>query len=208
MNTPITSSMNAAAGQSAARALFAAEELPFPPVPGHLEGLLRPAGPAWFATGPVASSPYGLEDLLARAQGGNTDWAVIGFDGHGVNSWAAHCYVVIRALALFVQLPWGGIYTNPARARQDIAAMFDWAARLQATLARAEAARHVPPGLQLQVVASRFTPARWRWTGGERVGAAPWNPPAGMLATILSEADCLAERGRLNRPGSPGASLV
>lgn len=171
-------------------AAFAAEDLPFPPLPPHLAAALQPRGSGWFATRPVDSSPYDLGHFVDElaAQPAVADYAVIGFDGHGINSWAMHHYLVTASLALFVQLPWGGAYGEPALEREDITSLLGWAAKLQPLVDRAQAAGRIPQGMRLQVIASRFGRAGWRWAGGARDPATtPWKPAAGMLEATLAE---------------------
>jgi len=177
---------------STARALFEAEQLPFPPVPATLAASLQAQAPGWFATRPVASTPYDFDHFLAEveSQPDVADYAVVGFDGHGTNSWAVHCYLVGKALALFVQLPWGGAYLEAEPARAEIADLFEWAGALQSRLQRAEADRKIPDGMRLEIAASRFGHAGWRWLGsGPDAAATAWNPAAGMKAAILQELD-------------------
>lgn len=195
--------MNGAAGGAAAatpaEALFATEGLPFPPVPAHLAPSLHEQGQGWYATRPMQSTPYDLEHFLAEVetQPGVPDYAIVGFDGHGTNSWAAHYYLVGKSVALFIQLPWGGAYTDPEPARADIAGMVEWAARLQSRLQQAEALHRIPDGVRLVVVASRFGRAGWRWVrAGRDEAGTPWNPPAGMMSAILAELDGLASGQR------------
>ncbi|SFQ03601.1 hypothetical protein [Variovorax sp. 770b2] len=197
-----------AAAVSPAQALYAAENLPFPPIPEQLVTSLKAQGPSWYATRLVTSTPYDLEhfSLEVETQPDLPDYAVVGFDGFGTNSWAAHYYVVNKSLALFIQLPWGGAYTEPVQARQDIAAMVDWAAKLQSKLEQAELLHRIPQGVRLEVIASRFGRAGWRWIGGGLDAATiPWNSPAGMLDAMLSEVDELAD-GRRSFQAKPEAS--
>lgn len=191
--------MNASANDSA-EALFDGERLPFPPVPASLAASLQPQGPGWFATRPVASTPYDVDHFMAEveAQPGTPDYAVVGFDGHGTNSWAVHYYLVGKAVALFVQLPWGGAYLDAEPARAEIADLFDWAAAVQSRLQRAEAGRKIPDGMRLEIAASRFGHAGWRWLGsGPDAAATGWHPAAGMKAAILQELDDLIDGRRV-----------
>lgn len=197
-STHMTSSMNGSAGGMAtatpAQALFAAEGLPFPPVPVHLAPSLSEQGQGWYATRPLQSTPYDLEHFLAEVetQPDVPDYAVVGFDGYGTNSWAVHYYLVGKSVALFIQLPWGGAYTDPEPARADIAGMVEWADKLQSRLQQAEALHRIPDGMRLVVVASRFGRAGWRWIRAGRAAETPWNPPAGMMSAVLAELDGLA----------------
>lgn len=185
-----------------AQALFEADGLPFPPMPAALAAALEPQAAGWFATRAMASSPYDIDHFLAEVETrpGPADYALVGFDGHGSNSWAVHFYLVCDGLALFIQLPWGGAYVDPGPARAEIAAVFDWAGAVQSRLRAATAAGRIPPGLRLQVAASRFGRAGWRWLdAGREAAATPWNPSAGMKAALLNELDdVIAGRKRLD----------
>jgi hypothetical protein len=138
----------------------------------------------------VASTPYDFEHFLAEieAQPALPDYAVVGFDGHGTNSWAVHFYLVSKALALFIQLPWGGAYLEAEPARADITDVFGWAETLQARMRLAESAGKIPEGMRLEIAASRFGHAGWRWLdAGKAAASIPWNPSAGMKAALLQE---------------------
>ncbi|GKT15626.1 hypothetical protein AVHY2522_08775 [Acidovorax sp. SUPP2522] len=177
-------------GASSALTLFADEGLPFPPVPALLLASMTQQGAAWFATRPVASTPYDLHHFLdeVETQPDVADYAVVGFDGHGTNSWAVHFYLVQKGIALFIKLPWGGAYLEPEPARARITEMFEWAVAVQSQLQRAESAGKIPPGTRLHVAASRFDHAGWRWVGVEQSAAeTPWNPAGGMRAAVLQE---------------------
>jgi hypothetical protein len=186
-----------------AQAMFEHERLPFPWMPASLAASLQPQGRGWFATRTVEASPYEIEHFLAEieARPGVPDYAVVGFDGHGTNSWAVHFYLVCKGLALFIQLPWGGAYLDPEPARAEIAELFGWAEALQSRVMQARAAGVMPEGMRLQVAASRFGHAGWRWLCADQAAAdVPWNPPGGMKAALLKELDEVIGGRRL--PGS------
>jgi hypothetical protein len=175
------------AAPATAAALFDSENLPVPPVPAHLAAALRPQGRTWFATRAPQASPYELAHFLKELDIDPQlpEYAVVGFDGYGTNSWAAHHYLVSHGIALFIQLPWGGAFVDPEPARADIADLFAWAARLQSKVELAHAQQKIPAGWRLQVVATRFGRAGWRWlVAGRDNATAPWNPPAGMKAVL------------------------
>lgn len=178
---------------------FEAEQLRFPPVPHHLAALLRQEGTAVFATRPLQETPYDLAHYLAEFEADLelSAYAIVGFDGHGTNSWAAHYYLVNDGLALFIQLPWGGAYLDPEPAREEIADLFDWAALLQSKMALASGRQLVPKNRRLEVAASRFSHAGWRWL---EVGAdnttVPWQAAAGMKAALQQELDDILDLKR------------
>jgi hypothetical protein len=192
MNSPHNADLAEAVFPATPQALFDAESLRHPPVPAGMAALLQPAGPVVFTTRPLQESPYDLDHYLLEfeADPALPDYAVVGFDGHGINSWAAHYYVVCDGLALFIQLPWGGAYLKPEPARAEIADLFDWAALLQSKMALAQQRQLIPGHRRLQVVASRFTHAGWRWLEvGTDNTSVPWNEAAGMKAAIQQALD-------------------
>jgi hypothetical protein len=148
-----------------ARSQFASEQLPFPEIPYHLAQRLRAVGEHLFTTAKTEMGPYMLGaysgPVLDNAD--HEDFAVIGFDGHGINSWAVHYYLVERGLALFLQRPWGGAYTDPDEARAPVEQAFAWAARLRAAVKQAVDAGLIPAGWRLAVVLSAFGSESWGW---------------------------------------------
>lgn len=173
---------------SPAESLFQAENLPFPPVPAALVAGLLPCGPTVFATRTFDDSPYHLDRFLHEAERGMAmaDYALVGFDGHGINSWAVHYYLVCGALALFIQLPWGGAYSSTESARREIAHLLEWAALMQRQVQEAQAQRRIPQGWRLVIVVSRYTVSGWRWQAPDEVRgqSRAWNPPDGMTVRI------------------------
>ena len=163
-----------------ARALFSTEGLPFPPLPAELASALREARPNVFATRPVEIPPYTLAaySLEVQTEPEVPSYALIGFDGHGINSWAVHYYLVDDALALFIQLPWGGAYVEPGEARSVIEAAFSWAETLQSKTSRAQRDGLIPAGSRLLVIDSSFDEPGWAWIP---------SPPPGPDAIVLQE---------------------
>jgi hypothetical protein len=139
-----------------ARALFAAQRLPFPSLPANLAARLRQQGEFIFTTIDHQYSPYAIHyyaEPLIRG-GDSDDYAVIGFDGHGLNSHAVHYYLVEGSLALFIQRPWGGVYMDPETFRPLIERAFKLAGELREKMAFAHRMGLVFPGRRLIVVLS------------------------------------------------------
>jgi hypothetical protein len=159
--------MNSAASPTPAnqaRQLFARERLPFPPLPEHLAARLVADGDHVFASRKLEFGPYNLELFLSEVETGDPrEYAVVGFDGHGMNSWAAHYYLVQPGLALFLQLPWGGAYDDPDECRRDITQFFDLAGQIQEGVQRDREQGTLSPGGRLVVVSSPFAPSGWAW---------------------------------------------
>ena len=187
-------------GLQQARALFAAEGLPFPELPSTLAGQLQPFGELLFGTRDLETGTYSLDVFRdAVYEQPVADYALLGFDGHGINSWALHYYLVQGPLALFVQLPWGGAYIDPAEAKQRIGDAFALAATLTAELAVAQSARALPSGVRLVVTESQFAESGCAWL--KAPGAPPaefWQPPGSPLAQAVAAArDLIAGKVKL-----------
>jgi hypothetical protein len=147
------------------RSLFAADDLPFPPLPPEATAALREVAPNVFATRQLEAPPYTLEAYRHEVLTSPTmpNYAVVGFDGHGINSWAVHYYLVDDALALFIQLAWGGAYVDADQASRGITGVFAWAEKLQAEIRRTRSDGLIPPGWRLLVVVSQFAQSGWAW---------------------------------------------
>lgn len=173
-----------------AREAFEAQGLPWPPLPDPLAACLRPQGAHVFATRALPVSPYEIERYVQEAvsEPQLDDYAVTGFAGHGVNSWAAHCFIVQGPLALFIQVPWGGIYTDAQASLAQMQQLFSWAGRLLPLAQACAQSQRVPPGERLVVVASQMVTPCWGWAQAQDCaqGVKPvaWNPGAGMLAGV------------------------
>lgn len=170
-----------------AQAAFAGEELPWPPVPAALAQRLAPRAEAVYATRSLPCGPYGIARYVdeALAQPAIPDYAVVGFDGHGTNSWAAHFFLVLPGLALFVQVPWGGVYTDAQASTRRMGELFEWSGRLIPQAQACAQAGCIAAGERLVVVASQIVPPRWAWVQAQ-APAPPvdWHSGAGMLASV------------------------
>lgn len=150
-----------------ARQLFDREQLPFPPLPDALATHLEDTDNSEFvfSTRPLDYGPYHLELFRDEVLAGTAvaDYAILGFDGHGVNSWAVHYFVVQPGLALFLQGAWGGAYDDPNTHRQTITQLFRWAAGMQNAMARAVSTGKVATNQRLVVVYSALIASGWGW---------------------------------------------
>lgn len=175
-------------GLQQVRTLFATEGLPFPELPPALADQMRPFEELLFGTRDPETGPYALDVFRdAVYEQPVADYALLGFDGHGINSWALHYYLVQGPLALFIQLPWGGAYTDPDEARARVGEAFALAATLTAELAGAQAARALPGGVRLVVTDSQFVEPGCAWL--KAPGAPPvefWRPPGSPLAQAVA----------------------
>lgn len=159
-----------------ARAFLEAEGLPFPPMPGPMIAKLSEIDPHIFATRAFEDTPYDIEVFQNAALGTEPidDYALIGVDGHGFNSWALHYFLVENGFALFLQLPWGGAFGDPEKARANIASAFDWARGVQDHVRKARAAGQIPEGWRLVVVMSRYAGSGFGWVSPSEERDVQW----------------------------------
>jgi hypothetical protein len=152
----------------AARAFFASQKLPFPPLPAHFEAKLGAVSEHLFATLPVNVSAFDLEVWADEVSASSAPLALLGVDGRGINSWAMHYYLVDGPLALFVQSPWGGAYDDEADARSRITRAFDTCAKLQQLVDETMRLGKMPARQRLLVVHSRLADPRCVWLHADR----------------------------------------
>ncbi len=181
-----------------AEAFLRTEGLSLPALPPGLAAQLRERAPGLYSTRELAAPAYSLEahvdGLLHSTHPG--DYAVLAMDGHGIQSWAFHYYLVHGPLALFVQLPWGGVYTDVADARAEIERVLAWARPLPQRLADLQQQGRLTPAQKLLVVLTRFGEPRWAWIQSPEAAAEEisWQPPAQMLSRIDEELTALNEK--------------
>ena len=151
-------------GLASARAVFAGESLPMPFVPAALAAAVRSRGAWVFGTREVSTGVYTLAHYVSElASPELEDYLLMGFDGHGMASQAAHYYLVCGPLALFIQRSHGNPYVDEGLSRRRIEGALGLAESLYRDLVAAEAAGKLPPGKRLVVVESDFLAARWGW---------------------------------------------
>ncbi|MGB3068342.1 MAG: hypothetical protein WBC18_07340 [Ottowia sp.] len=182
-----------------AQAFLRTEGISFPSLPNGLAEQLRERRNGVFSTRAQAASPYALEAYVSewlRSENPATplEYAVIAMDGHGVNSWAFHYYLVAGPLALFIQLPWGGAYTDKALALAEIERIMTWAQPLPERLNQLQGQGRLDPTQKLVVVLTHFSDARWAWVRLNDVAPEDiaWQPAQQMLAHINEELDTLS----------------
>ncbi|MBV9358982.1 MAG: hypothetical protein JO023_26030 [Chloroflexi bacterium] len=160
-------------------AQFRAEGLPPPPVPDRFVPSFRRQGEWRFGTRTGVPDLYTLAWFLDELRAGEApEYVLIGHDGHGVNSWAMHFYLVQQPLAIFLQLAWGGVYMDNVEAGERVAQRFAEADRLVEA-----ASKGLSTETSLLVVESDLQQSGWR-----RFGEA-WQPSADPLADCLSHLD-------------------
>lgn len=158
-----------------ARALFAGAGLPFPFIPASLHGDFHLISKAVYGT--RAEMPASIEDLstfVKEAEGQPVaDYALVGHGGHGVSSYAIHYYLVYNGLGLFLQVPWGGAYTDKKEAAAAVAHCFGEAEKV----IHAVEERPWTGSRRLLLVESGFYGARWQEGDGAWREGRPVFPP-------------------------------
>jgi len=168
---------------------FRSAGLPFPPIPQTLRGHLREHSEWHFSTLEASRSAYALLSFVMETEDNPVDnYILISHDGHGVNSWAIHYYLVYGPLALFVQTAWGGIYTDNDAAAQRMERRFRQATALIDAVERAKEEQLFGLPQRLIVVVSDFYDSRWRISGPDGM---EWQDTSMALEDALNWAQAL-----------------
>lgn len=135
-----------------------------PPIPETITGHWLPIGEYGLATRKLPAAIYDIQLLFKQATEENPDdYVAAGFDGHGVNSWAAHFHVVNPKLALFLQCGWGNALEDAGRARERIDGAFGMARALLQSIDDAAQRGAWPSGQRLLLRMSDFYGSGWGW---------------------------------------------
>ncbi len=147
-------------GLAALQAKFLAAGLPLPPLPPELSAALQEFGPWWFGTRKTGGLYQYAAPLYDEAGRDDVpDYLIVGYAGHGVNSYALHYFLRHGPLLILLELAYGGAYTNSKLARVEIDAAF--AATAGMIAACPELTRRGVPPAGLRVVASSVRPSMW-----------------------------------------------
>ena len=156
-------------GMDAAKAFFKEERLLMPVIPETLQPDIKELGAGVFGTEWAKGKP--LYDIYPFVQETMRDphaqFLVFGQAGHGVNSWAMHYYLVHGPIALFIQLPYGGVYMS----REASVGAITGAWGLLKDLLKAVDEMEVNAEERLYIVESMLSGCRWAW--GERGDVVP-----------------------------------
>ena len=149
-----------------ARQVFEKAGLAFPTIPEKLAEQLKEQSKWVFSTRPIDVWPYLLHSYVEEAEKSEVDdYAVLCHAGHGVNSYTIHYYLVQDSLRMFLQLGWGGIYSDEGKDAsriRDCFSLADQIASVAKTIGRFQAGNH------LTVVVSNFGGSYWLPPGKTR----------------------------------------
>lgn len=157
--------------------------LRLPPVPRDLADRLEK-----FDDWRWGSDDLNLDDrtalLDAARTPGGTHAVAFGHVGHGASSWFLCDWLLVDALAVYVRLPYGGIYNDPA---EDVPAINAVTARLEELIPAAAAAREAgrfQGGHRLIVVVDEKINGFWEIAGGPGGARSARDPLADALAFL------------------------
>ena len=118
------------------------------------------------------------------------DYLLFGHDGHGINPYTMHYYLVRGPLALFVQEGWGGAYGDSVAEVQAVTERFRQAEALVHAVDAAQQRGAFKPDERLVVIARGFSRSIWRRLHGLAVDqnalfASPdWHEERDVLAAV------------------------
>jgi hypothetical protein len=168
--------------------LFSEAGLPLPPIPSNLAPQLQPLKEWVFGTRFDTPDPYDF-DWYVREYLSNAiaeDYLVFGHDGHGINSYALHYYLVRGPLAVFDQLAWGGVYTTNNLALDLIKTHFVQLQDMIEALDTALDRGLLDPNERFILVLSDFSTSRWTRTNAPLLDNLEWKTEPNSLLTLLS----------------------
>ncbi|MEO1017083.1 MAG: hypothetical protein AAFY56_05260 [Pseudomonadota bacterium] len=165
--------------------------LPLPPIPETMLEDLVSQGEAVVTTrDDDIPGAYGIQWFVDEAVANEApDYVLFGEDGHGLNSYGFHWYLVAGHAALFVQVPYGGIYTASTLAASTLTSRFNAARQLIEAIVEAGDREQLAPDERIIVVDSPFFDTCWT---RHRAGAEPvWHhvdePLDAARANLISE---------------------
>lgn len=155
--------------------------LAFPYIPEELGPRLIRHSEWVFATRADSPAPYDIDSFVVEAcKEPELQYLLVGQDGHGINSYAMHYYLVRGPLALFVQSGWGGAYMDEEESAHAIDARFSLARQLADAVEAMAKGGRFEPNERLVVFESDFYGGRW---------ARVLVPVADIAAVAWNEAD-------------------
>lgn len=148
---------------------FAESGIPFPPVPEEMITKVLEFQPWVFGTRRIKHGMYFIETFIEEVQSRNVDdYLLFGHDGHGVNSYALHYFLVFKRLAIFIQWGWGGVYMDNAKQLREIATLFDYVKRV-IDLHESIPLNVLATSKRLLIVESDFVNSFWGFTSEGKV---------------------------------------
>lgn len=140
-----------------------AERLPLPPIPFALQPQLRQFRDWMWGTREPTAPLYDIGVYVEESlQASPADYALVGQDGYGTNAWFFHCYISQGPVTLFIQVPWGGAYSDPEQATRRLERRYELAQQILDTADHLVTAGQPLPGRLVVEQAATGVP-RWCW---------------------------------------------
>jgi hypothetical protein len=114
-----------------ARRQFEVQGLPFPHIPQEMEAGFRRLNEWVFGTGHHGRGLYDIDQFIMDALNRPMEeFLLLGQAGRGIQSYAMHYYVARYPLYLFLQIAYGGAYTDSGEAIESMKRSFGQAESL------------------------------------------------------------------------------
>jgi hypothetical protein len=141
---------------------FQAHGLPFPYIPQEMRGDLRRLNQWMFGAGHNGRGLLDIHDFKADALARpDRAYVLLGQAGYGINSYAMHFYLARNPLYLFLQIAYGGVYTDSDEAIESMKLRYDLAEWLIKNLPGAVRRGAFGPDERWVIVESDFYGSSW-----------------------------------------------
>jgi len=145
-----------------AQRLFEQETLTFPFIPTEIRSAFSKIDDWVYGTRSDAPWLYEIREyVLEVATKPVMDYLLLGYAGHGIQSWAMHYYLVRGPLALFLQIAGGGAYTDKIEATREMSMRFTQAEELIKAVEVAQGKGSFQSDERLIVVLTEFYDSYW-----------------------------------------------
>lgn len=145
-----------------AQQLFAQAGIPLPFIPAEMQKTFTKIEDWVYGTRSKIPWLYEIRQYVQEVSTTPVDdYLLLGHAGHGTQSWAMHYYLVRGPLALFLQIAWGGAYTDEDKAVQEMSARFTQAEELIQAVKVACSNGNFKPDERLIIKASDFYGSSW-----------------------------------------------
>ena len=178
--------------ENMARKHFAQEGLPFPFIPAKMRPAFVEVSEWVYGTRLDAPWLYEINKFVLEAGTKKMqDYVLLGHAGQGIQSYAIHYYLVYGPLAIFIQIGWGGAYTDNEAAIREMSVRFTQAKELIQAVEAAPQAGRFQSGERLIISVSEFHDSFWMWTKGalneDSFPKTDWHKNKDVLGAALAE---------------------
>ena len=172
-----------------ARRFFETRGLKLPYIPPELTERFAHISGGVFGTRRDLPGPYHIDAFIQEVcRKEVADYLILGHDGRGINSYAMHYYLVRGSLALFIQIGWGGVYTDEEASTLKVSTEFARAEELVEAVHAATQSNVLGPGERLVCVHSDLYGGQWARVRApvEDLGSIVWNRDDQAMQSALA----------------------